>query len=106
MHKKDKMTKFAIGSKVIIQNLINYSNYNGMKGTVKTDIDPKTLRQTVLLIEADKEIAVKPTNMKKEEEDDDEFVIHENGSKTRVPKKCGGCGSTENLKSCAKVRIS
>ena len=95
------MTKFAIGSKVIIQNLINSPHYNGMKGTVKSDIDPKTLRQTVLLEEADKEIAVKPSNMKKE----DEFVIHENGNKTRVPDKCAECGSTENLKSCAKVRI-
>ena len=55
MHKKDKMTKFAIGSKVIIQNLINSPRYNGMKGTVKSDIDPKTSRQTVLLDEADKE---------------------------------------------------
>ena len=61
-----------------------------------------------MLEEADKEIAVKPSNMKKEEveEDDDEFVTNENGSKTRIPTKCGspGCGSTENLKSCAKVR--
>jgi len=102
------MTKFAIGSKVIIQNLINCPHYNGMKGTVKSDIDANTSRQTVLLEEADKEIAVKPSNMKKEEveEDDDEFVTNENGSKTRIPTKCGspGCGSTENLKSCAKVR--
>ena len=55
-----------------------------------------------MLEEADKEIAVKPSNMEKE----DEFVIHENGNKTRVPDKCAGCGSTENIKSCAKVRIS
>ena len=96
------MVKFAIGSKVIIQNLINCPHYNGMKGTVKSDIDPQTSRQTVLLEEADKEIAVKPSNMEKE----DEFVIHENGNKTRVPDKCAGCGSTENIKSCAKVRIS
>jgi len=99
------MAKFAIGSKVIIQNLINCPHYNGMKGTVKSDIDPKTLRQTVLLEEAGKEIAVKTTNMSKEEEED-EFVTNENGSKTRIPTKCGspGCGSIENLKSCAKVR--
>ena len=102
MHKKDKMTKFAIGTKVIIQNLINCPHYNGMKGTVKSDIDPKTLRQAVFLMEAEKEIAVKPTNLREE----DEFVIHENGNKTRVPDKCAGCGSTENIKSCAKVRIS
>ena len=104
MHKKDKMAKFAIGSKVIIQNLINCPHYNGMKGTVKSDIDPKTLRQTVLLEEANKEIAVKHTNMSKDE--DDEFITNENGSKTRIPTKCGGlgCNSTENLKSCAKVR--
>ena len=106
MHKKDKMAKFAIGSKVIIQNLINCPHYNGMKGTVKSDIDANTSRQTVLLEEADKEIAVKSTNMKLEkDDDDDEFVIHENGNKTRVPDKCAGCGSNENIKSCAKVRI-
>jgi len=101
---QDKMAKFAIGTKVIIQNLINSPHYNGMKGTIKSDIDTNTSRQTVLLEEADKEIAVKSTNMKLEE--DDEFVTNENGSKTRIPTKCGspGCGSTENLKSCAKVR--
>ena len=93
------MTKFAIGSKVIIQNLVTSSHYNGMKGTVKSDIDPMTLRQAVYLIEAEKEIAVKPANLREEEE----FVANGNGS-TRVPTKCGECGSTENLKNCAKVR--
>lgn len=94
------MTKFAIGSKVIIQNLISCPHYNGMKGTVKSDIDANTLRQAVFLVEAEKEIAVKPANLREE----DEFVANGNGS-TRVPTKCAGCGSTENLKNCAKARI-
>ena len=34
--------------------------------------------------------------------DDNDFIIMPNGSKVRNPKKCGNCGTTENLKKCIK----
>lgn len=34
--------------------------------------------------------------------DDNDFIIMPNGSKARNPKKCGNCGTTENLKKCIK----
>ena len=93
---------YPIRSKVILQNLINCSHYNGMKGTVESALDPTSMRQTVLLVESNKSIAVKPVNMRLEKEED-EFMSAENGGKYRVPTECAKCGSTENLKNC-KVR--
>lgn len=56
------MTYFAVGSSVVLQNLVNASKYNGLRGTVQSVIDTKTLRQNVLVNGV--HLSVKPANMK------------------------------------------
>lgn len=55
---------FPIGSSVVLQNLINGATYNRLRGIVKSDLDPTSLRQNVFIITANKTIAIRPTNMK------------------------------------------
>ena len=57
------MTFFAVGSSVVLQNLVNASKYNGLRGTVQSILDTKTLRQNVL-VNGVHLLAVKPSNMK------------------------------------------
>ena len=56
------MSYFAVGSSVVLQNLVNASKYNGLRGTVQSVIDTKTLRQNVLVNGV--QLSVKPANMK------------------------------------------
>lgn len=55
---------FPIGSTVILQNLINGASYNNLRGIVKSNLDPTTLRQNVFVVDVNKIVGVKPTNMK------------------------------------------
>lgn len=58
---------FPVGSSVTLQNLVNASQYNGLRGTVQSGIDPQTLRQEVSIhIDGEKKIlaANKPANLK------------------------------------------
>ena len=56
------MSYFAVGSSVVLQNLVNASKYNGLRGTVQSVIDTKSLRQNVLVNGV--HLSVKPANMK------------------------------------------
>ena len=59
------MSSFPIGSKVILQNLIKGSQYNGKHGVIKTNPDGNNDgRQQVLLHDEHNIICVKPHNMK------------------------------------------
>jgi DNA ligase-1 len=57
---------FPVGSSVTLQKLVNASQYNGLRGTVQSGIDPQTLRQEVSIdIDGEKKIlAAKPANLK------------------------------------------
>jgi hypothetical protein len=57
------VSSFPIGSRVILQNLVKGVQYNGQKGTVKSLPDKITLRQNVVLHDANKSMAVKPINL-------------------------------------------
>eukprot|EP00574_Skeletonema_japonicum_P002138 CAMPEP_0201718954 /NCGR_PEP_ID=MMETSP0593-20130828/4331_1 /ASSEMBLY_ACC=CAM_ASM_000672 /TAXON_ID=267983 /ORGANISM="Skeletonema japonicum, Strain CCMP2506" /LENGTH=371 /DNA_ID=CAMNT_0048209341 /DNA_START=36 /DNA_END=1151 /DNA_ORIENTATION=+ len=57
---------FPIGSRVILQNLAKGTQYNGMKGTVKSLPDPTTSRQNIHVHAANKSLAVKPINLRHE----------------------------------------
>ncbi len=59
-------SSFPIGSKVVLQNLTKGAQYNGMKGTVKSLLDPTTSRQNVFVHAANKSLAVKPINLRYE----------------------------------------
>lgn len=59
------MSSFPIGSIVILQNLVRGSQYNGVRGIVKTNYDANNGgRQNILLPSVNKIVAVKPDNMK------------------------------------------
>ncbi|KAL7456343.1 hypothetical protein ACHAWC_007870 [Mediolabrus comicus] len=59
------MSSFPIGSKVMLQNLIKGSQYNGKDGVIKTNPDGNNdERQQVLLRYEHKILCVKPKNMK------------------------------------------
>ena len=57
------MTSIPIGSSAIIQNLINGAQYNGLNAVIKSEIDPSTQRQNVLIASINKVIAVKRVNL-------------------------------------------
>ena len=61
--KEEDRSSFPVGSRVIIQNLVKGAKYNGLHGIVKSKIDTTTLRQNVFIIDEEKTIAIKPTNM-------------------------------------------
>lgn len=65
---------FPIGSTVILQNLINGASYNNLRGIVKSNLDPTTLRQNVFVVDVNKIVGVKPMNMKHCEKTDDDDV--------------------------------
>jgi hypothetical protein len=74
------MSSFPIGSKVMLQNLIKGSQYNGKHGVIKTNPDGNNdERQQVLLHDEQKILSVKPKNI---------LLVD--------PKfyRCGNCGNT------------
>jgi len=69
---------FPIGSKVILQNLIKGSKYNGKRGIIKSNPDgANDGRQQVLLHDEHKILGVKPKNLK--------LIEEENSRKIMVP---------------------
>jgi len=59
-------TSFPIGSSVLLQNLINGSQFNDKKGIVKSILDVNSGRQEVYVFEAQKSMAIKPINLRYE----------------------------------------
>jgi len=60
------MTSFPIGSSVLLQNLVKGAHLNDKKGIVKNSPDATTGRQEVYVFEAQKSMAIKPTNLRYE----------------------------------------
>ena len=59
-------TSFPVGSSVVVQNLVKGAQYNGTKGTIKSTLDPKSSRQEVFIPSANKTLAIKPVNLRRE----------------------------------------
>ena len=59
------MTSFPIGSSVCLHGLKS-AQYNDKRGIVRSSLDPMSNRQEVYLIDLEKTMAIKPTNMKYE----------------------------------------
>ena len=57
------MTSIPIGRSAIIQSLINGAQYNGLNAVIKSEIEPSTQRQNVLITSINKVIAVKRVNL-------------------------------------------
>ena len=56
------MSTFPIGSTVVIQNLVNGSQFNGKRGVVQTECISGRYKLT--LLHNNKSLGIKPTNMK------------------------------------------
>ena len=59
-------TSFPIGSCVLLQNLVNGSQFNDKKGIVKSHPDANSGRQEVYVFEAQRSMAIKPANLRYE----------------------------------------
>ena len=96
------MSTFPIGSTVVIQNLVNGSQFNGKRGVVQTECISGRYKLTLLY--NNKSLGIKPTNMKLVEAEvlskSDTKNIAE-GLGTRPKNGCAACGNTNRkLQQC------
>ena len=109
------MSSFAIGSKVILQNLSKGSQYNGTCGVVKSSCVNNGRRNVLLCCGGvNKTVAVKPENMKLVEHKVMGAPKSENSSVSDVPPpnsiSCANCGNTDGelsqctCKACKKLK--